>query len=252
MNDLMIHVESIVRPIRATQSRKLRMRRELLTHLQAAYDEELARHPDSPLNRAKLRLGSPDSITAQLQQTVPLAERLLFLRLPTPRTYDRWESRFARHLWGDTLLYMTMANALLLITSALALPYAACLLLVLRAGHPSTYLASLHDHPEAALFYNLFFLIAIPSLYFSAVRFILAAAASSSPRRLFFPAAAIATILILTLLTCVLGLARRPLTLPDLLTAAITIPALLLSLFLTGRLFSTLQRPYQPWLTLPL
>ena len=36
MKELMIHVERIVRPVIATQGRKLRMRMELLAHLQAA------------------------------------------------------------------------------------------------------------------------------------------------------------------------------------------------------------------------
>ena len=42
MNELMIHVERIVRPVRAMQARKLKMRRELLAHLEWAVNEERA------------------------------------------------------------------------------------------------------------------------------------------------------------------------------------------------------------------
>ena len=44
--DLMIYVERIVRPVRARQSRKLRMRRELLAHLEAALEEERCNRSD--------------------------------------------------------------------------------------------------------------------------------------------------------------------------------------------------------------
>lgn len=248
MTDLMTHVESIVRPVRATQMRKLRMRRELLLHLQSAYDEELSRNPDNALERATHRLGDPATLTTQLQQTVPTLERLLLMRLPAPRAYDEWESRAARRFWGARRP-MTLAHTFLLLAASVTLPYAACLLLVLRAGHPSTYLASLVNHPVASLLCNLFFIADLFLLIFFAGRLILA---TPTPRRLLLPALSIATLLILTLLTCVLGLARRPLSPADLTAAALVIPALLLSLTLTGRLLSTLQRPYNDWLSLDL
>lgn len=246
MNDLMAHVESIVRPIRATEARKLRMRRELLLHLQSAYDEELSRNPDGAFTRAKHRLGQPADITAQLQQSVPALERLLLMRLSTPRSYDQWESRAARRIWGAQRP-MTLAHASLLIAASVILPYAACLLLVFRAGHPSTYFASLVNHPIAAILFNLFFIASIFLLVFSAGRFILA---TSNPRRLFLPAFSITTLLLLTLFVCVLGLARRSLSPADFATAALVIPALLLSLALVGQLLSTLQRRYDDWLSL--
>src|SRR5689334_20531134 len=40
MKALMVHVERIVRPVRASARRKLRMRRELLVHLQSAVEQE--------------------------------------------------------------------------------------------------------------------------------------------------------------------------------------------------------------------
>jgi hypothetical protein len=47
MKELMVHVERIVRPIRADAS-KLRIRNELLAHLQAAYDQSRAEGLDEP------------------------------------------------------------------------------------------------------------------------------------------------------------------------------------------------------------
>jgi hypothetical protein len=88
VNELMIHVERIVRPVNAAERRKLRMRQELLAHLQATADEERGRSPGderAAIERAKLRLGEPAELTRMLRQSVPVLERVLFARLPTPR-----------------------------------------------------------------------------------------------------------------------------------------------------------------------
>ena len=84
MKELMVHVERIVRPVRAMQFRKLRMRRELLAHLQAAFDEERAAGADETTarQRAEQRLGDPSELTRTLQQTVPWIERTLMMRVP--------------------------------------------------------------------------------------------------------------------------------------------------------------------------
>lgn len=95
---LMQHVESIVRPLRATQRRKLRMRRELLAHLQSALAEESPHHPteSAALDAAKSRLGTPADLTAQLQRSVPFLERLLLAHFPAPRALTRWEALTAK------------------------------------------------------------------------------------------------------------------------------------------------------------
>jgi hypothetical protein len=84
MKDLMVHVERAVRPVRANERRKLAMRRELLAHLTAIYDEEKARHSDDPaaLRAALERFGEPAVLTRDLQAAVPLAERLLNVPIP--------------------------------------------------------------------------------------------------------------------------------------------------------------------------
>jgi hypothetical protein len=95
MKELMIHVERIVRPVRATQRRKLRMRQELLGHLEAAFREERERGIDATaaLEAAKRRLGDPGKVTRELQQSAPLVERILLAKLPVPKVLDRWEQR---------------------------------------------------------------------------------------------------------------------------------------------------------------
>lgn len=69
---LMIAVERIVRPIRAMESRKDRMREELLGHLQQLVERE------GGLDRALQEFGEPDELREQLQATVPAIERVLF------------------------------------------------------------------------------------------------------------------------------------------------------------------------------
>jgi len=77
MKQLMIHVEKIVRPIRGGASTKMRMRRELLGHLQECFDEEKALGLDdaAALAAATRRLGEPAALLAELQGSIPRLER---------------------------------------------------------------------------------------------------------------------------------------------------------------------------------
>ena len=83
---LMKHVERAVRPVFASVSRKVRMRKELLGHLMEVYDQELQQlgDPSKALAHSIERFGAPDQITPRLQQTVGLGER--------------WESKTGRWL----------------------------------------------------------------------------------------------------------------------------------------------------------
>jgi len=85
MKELMIHVERIVRPVRADWS-KARMRRELLEHLEAAFEEERGRGLDerAALVEAKRRLGEPADLTRELQGSVSRFERLAVTPFPGP------------------------------------------------------------------------------------------------------------------------------------------------------------------------
>jgi hypothetical protein len=76
---LKIIVERAVRPVRASMSCKLKMREELLAHINAVFDEEAARlHNDqAALERTAQRFGNPAELTGQLQMSVPTSDFLL-------------------------------------------------------------------------------------------------------------------------------------------------------------------------------
>lgn len=78
MIELKKHVEQIVRPIRASNWRKNRMREELLSHLTAVYEQEYSSHNNDPraaITAARERFGNPATLTRELQATVPVLER---------------------------------------------------------------------------------------------------------------------------------------------------------------------------------
>lgn len=74
----MVLVERAVRPVVAGPTRKMRMREELLAHLDGVYQEELTRTGDAATARAEAvrRFGDPAILTADLQQSVSFRERL--------------------------------------------------------------------------------------------------------------------------------------------------------------------------------
>ncbi len=93
-------VERVVRPLLASNARKRKIRDELLIHLSATYDEELARHNDpfAALAAAGKRFGSPAELTAELQATVPWIEQAEARLEPifgwrAPETALRWMVR---------------------------------------------------------------------------------------------------------------------------------------------------------------
>jgi hypothetical protein len=71
------HVERAVRPVWAAESRKLRMREELLAHLTAIYEGELEQRggADEALAAACERFGSPAELTAELNWSIGAFER---------------------------------------------------------------------------------------------------------------------------------------------------------------------------------
>lgn len=107
MKELMIHVERIVRPLRG-EGAKLRMRRELLAHLQAAYDQErgAGRGHDEALAEAKRRLGEPAALAAELQASIPWYEKIGSAPFP------RWVSVIC---WAAALVVPLVAGALIVL-----------------------------------------------------------------------------------------------------------------------------------------
>ena len=71
-------VERAIRPVRASISRKLKMREELLAHVTTVFEEEAVRLGDeqAALERTAQRFGNPSELTGQLQQSVPTSDFL--------------------------------------------------------------------------------------------------------------------------------------------------------------------------------
>jgi hypothetical protein len=78
MNEFMVVVERVVRPVQAGPKKLLRMREELLAHLTSIYDEEFARLGDESAARAEAvrRFGDPVALTAELQQSLLWQDRI--------------------------------------------------------------------------------------------------------------------------------------------------------------------------------
>jgi hypothetical protein len=93
-------VERVVRPLHASIARKRRMRDELLTHLSAIYEEELARlgDPLASVEAAATRFGDPKELAVELQATVPRREQWEARLEPifgwrAPESVVRWMTR---------------------------------------------------------------------------------------------------------------------------------------------------------------
>lgn len=105
MRHLRAHIERIVHPIRATEGRKDRMREELLAHLSVAVAEERARGAGdtAATQRAIERLGEPDAVRRELQDSVPAWERALFRPLPFHDRMNAWDHSYDRRE-GESVL----------------------------------------------------------------------------------------------------------------------------------------------------
>lgn len=79
MEDLMIHVEKIVRPLRILPKQRGFIREELLNHLTEIYEEELQRHDKSEfaLEAALKRFGKADELSGQLYNSLPWYSNVL-------------------------------------------------------------------------------------------------------------------------------------------------------------------------------
>lgn len=82
-------VERAVRPLRATERTKLRIRQELLAHLSDIYQEELSksRSEGDAMEAALKRFGAPAELTAELARSLSCTELLGW-----------WEERYERQL----------------------------------------------------------------------------------------------------------------------------------------------------------
>jgi hypothetical protein len=91
LTQLKIIVERAVRPVRASTSRKRKMRAELLAHVVGVFEEESARLGDerAAVERTALRFGNPAEVKGQLQESVPARDAV--------RRY--WEGRPGESVW---------------------------------------------------------------------------------------------------------------------------------------------------------
>src|SRR5882672_4711560 len=73
---LKVIVERAVRPVRASTSRKRKMREELLAHVSGVFEQELAQLGDErmALERTTQRFGTSADVTIQLQESVPASD----------------------------------------------------------------------------------------------------------------------------------------------------------------------------------
>lgn len=74
-------VERVIRPLRASISRKRTIREELLAHMSAIYDQERAKSADREvaLQNARERFGDPAELRREIQSSIPYCERFNYL-----------------------------------------------------------------------------------------------------------------------------------------------------------------------------
>jgi hypothetical protein len=248
MHDLMIHIERIVRPIRATQFRKLRMRRELLAHLQAAIDEELHRCPDeaAAIDAAKRRLGDPAELTMQLQRSVPLVERIILGRIPMPQRVEQCEIELGEKIYATRSISMVHQAILIGAAGFVAwtpwfLPEPLLISLTNSGSRPA--------HPAMLI---LVMLIAVNVNLIIAGRLMIKL---SDPHKFDLPHAFWQGVLIIamqvawTFAAAAMG-ANRLASSPELLRVTLGTAVLLIPSILIARWVARLRRAYDDWLSL--
>ncbi|MBI5094655.1 MAG: hypothetical protein HZB26_19745 [Candidatus Hydrogenedentes bacterium] len=130
METLRIHVERVVRPIRASVRRKNTMREELLGHLTRKAQTSLsngATEADA-CAAAVEQLGDPSVLRQELQATVPRLERLMYAHMPCSAIADGWYDRqtgetavrFALRRAAYTTLFLVIVLGAILATAAIA------------------------------------------------------------------------------------------------------------------------------------
>lgn len=82
-------VERTVRPVHGSTTRKRKIREELLAHLSAIYDQELARlhNPPAALKVAAERFGDSRELAQELEAALPYHERLSYF---IEKPFLRW------------------------------------------------------------------------------------------------------------------------------------------------------------------
>jgi hypothetical protein len=113
MTQLKIIVERAVRPVRASTSRKRKMREELLAHVVGVFEEESAKLGDErdAVERTALRFGNPAEVTSQLQESVPARDAV--------RRY--WEGRPGEPAWRTAIRFAWVSGTFALVVAVFVL-----------------------------------------------------------------------------------------------------------------------------------
>ncbi len=245
MNELMVHVERIVRPVAATQRRKLRMRLELLMHLQEAVDEELCcRDEQAAIEQANQRLGASDDLTADLQRTVPALERLLLHDFGQLYPDDHSKPRTARLMpaLGEPIT-LAQKSALLNLGFVLFSPALLSLASVSTRGTPAKHL----------MLAMVVLSLGALTLLLACLRFAFRAGGSDSRSSISLPLRFGGMILAMQIVFTILSaytVGDRTATATEFATcAAWTVSSLVMAVFIARRI-GLRRRVYEPWLTL--
>jgi hypothetical protein len=114
LTELKIVVERAVRPVRASMSCKRRMREELLAHVTGVFDEEFAQLNEvhTALKQTAHRFGNSAELTNQLQESVPVGDRISrFIEGPPGESTQR---RVLRVVLGLGVLCLVIFGASLI------------------------------------------------------------------------------------------------------------------------------------------
>jgi hypothetical protein len=92
MTRLKIIVERAVRPVRVSNSRRRKIREELLAHVVGVFEEERARVGDdqAALKQTAQPFGNPADVTIQLQQSVPAGDSVVRIWEGQPGEATLW------------------------------------------------------------------------------------------------------------------------------------------------------------------
>ena len=106
MNEMKREVTRIVMPIWASTRRKEKMREEMMAHLAEVVEQEKDRGlaEEEALRRALERLGEPAELRRTLQGSVPMLERLSYLRIPFLTPSEKMLSGFLNQRPGESAL----------------------------------------------------------------------------------------------------------------------------------------------------
>jgi hypothetical protein len=128
------HVERVVRPLPAGKVKKLAIRRELLSHLAALFDEEMARLHDEPqaLAAAQSRFGDPAGLAAELAHSLSARDRLAW----RVERGGAWLNRLLFPVAGDSPLRYAARCGVAVLAGHAALAVAGLLLLLVVPGSP--------------------------------------------------------------------------------------------------------------------